>query len=409
VTALAAADSAPTTAQASPDGPAASRKRGWRRWRGLAAVAAFIVAGAVAIALLAPGNRPNPYLDPGNSLPTGASALFDLLGERGHQVNAVYSPGDALSAIGPASGSPSVTLLVTSPDLLTRSQLRALSGARADLVLAAPGPKATGILAAQLGLATLASNGSPRPVPAGCQLAAAVQAGSADFAGETFIPPPGASSCYLINGYPALVRFAAPRRTITVLGDGALLSNDLLAQQGNAALALNLLSQHRRIVWLTPEPAVVAAPAPAAPRAGSSGPALIPWTAWLVVFQLGIAVLLAAIWRARRFGPLITERLPVVVRASETIEGHGRLYQARRAAGRAGTQLRDAMLARLLPVLGLPTGASEAAVIQELAQRSAMGQDRIADLLYGPAPGSDADLVNLASGLDDLERQVRAR
>src|SRR5215472_12592681 len=232
--ALATADSAPATAQASPDTPAAGGRPGWRRWRswrGLAAVAAFIVVGAVAIALLAPGNRPNPYLDPGTSLPIGASALFDLLGERGHQVDAVYSPGDALSAIGPASGSPSVTLLVTSPDLLTRSQLQALSGARADLVLAAPGAKATRILAPQLGLATLASNAGSRPVAAGCQLAAAAQAGPADFAGETFIPPPRASSCYLINGYPALVRYAAPPRTITVLGDGALLSNGLLAQQ----------------------------------------------------------------------------------------------------------------------------------------------------------------------------------
>jgi hypothetical protein len=67
------------------------------------------------------------------------------------------------------------------------------------------------------------------------------------------------------------------------------------------------------------------------------------------------------------------------------------------------------MLARLLPPLGLPAGASEAVVIQELTNRSALSQERIADLLYGPAPGTDAGLVTLASGLDELERQVRAR
>jgi hypothetical protein len=375
----------------------------------MAALAAFIVLGAVVIALLAPPSRPNPYLDPGNSLPDGASALVDLLGERGHQVDAVYSPADALSVIGPAAGSPSVTLLVTRPDLLTRRQLRALSGARADLVVVEPGAKASLILAPQLGPATPVLGG-PRPVPAHCQLPAATLAGPADFAGETFSPPPGATSCYPIGGYPSLVRYSTPGRTLTVLGDGMLLSNGLLAQQGNAALALNLLSEHHLIVWLTPEPAIVAAPLPnAPPPSGSSGPPLIPWVAWLVVFQLGVATLLAAIWRARRFGPLITEPLPVVVRASETIEGHGRLYQARRATEQAGTQLREAMLARLLPTLGLPAGASEAVVIQELTNRSALSQERIADLLYGPAPASDAGLVTLASGLDELERQVRAR
>ena len=403
------ADRAPGDARQPLPGFAEGRVRARLGWRAPTALAAFIVLGAVVIALLAPPIRPNPYLDPGNSLPDGASALFDLLGERGHQVNAVYSPGDALSAIGSASGSPSVTLLVTRPDLLTRRQLRTLSSARADLVVVGPGPKSTLILAPQLGLASVRAS-TARPVSANCQLPAAVQAGPADFAGETFIPPPGASSCYPISGYPSLVRYATPRRTITLLGDGMLLSNALLARQGNAALALNLLSERRQIVWLTPEPAIVAALPPNAPAPpGSSGPPLIPWTAWLVVLQLGVAVLLAAVWRARRFGPLITEPLPVVVRASETIEGHGRLYLARRATSRAGTQLREAMLARLLPALGLPAGSSEAVVISELASRSALSQERIAGLLYGPAPGSDADLVNLASGLDELERQVRAR
>ena len=47
---------------------------------------------------------------------------------------------------------------------------------------------------------------------------------------------------------------------------------------------------------------------------------LVPdWVA-PVVWQLGVAVVLAAWWRARRLGPVVAEPLPVVVRAAETTE-----------------------------------------------------------------------------------------
>jgi len=159
-------------------------------------------------------------------------------------------------------------------------------------------------------------------------------------------------------------------------------------------------------VWLTPQPATGAIPPPAGapPR---QGPTLIPWAAWLVVYQLAIAALLTMIWRARRLGPLIAERLPIVVRASETVEGHARLYQSRRARGRAAQALREAMLARMLPALGLPRGADASAVTQALADRSRLGQQDIAAIVYGPAPATDADLMILTRQLDDLESEVR--
>jgi len=61
-----------------------------------------------------------------------------------------------------------------------------------------------------------------------------------------------------------------------------------------------------------------------------------------VALQVFIAAALAALWRTRRLGPLVAEPLPVVVRASETVEGHGRLYRSRRSRGRAAAVLRDA-------------------------------------------------------------------
>jgi hypothetical protein len=121
---------------------------------------------------------------------------------------------------------------------------------------------------------------------------------------------------------------------------------------------------------------------------------------------LGVAALLAAAWRARRLGQLVAEPLPVVIRAAETTEGHGRLYQARHARAQAAEVLRAATRARLERVAGLPAGSIADALVEALAQRSAVAAPRITELLYGPAPPTDTALVALARDLDQLEREA---
>ena len=89
------------------------------------------------------------------------------------------------------------------------------------------------------------------------------------------------------------MRYSSAGRVITVLGTGNPLTNGSLARQGNAALALNLLGTRSRVVWLVPGLGL----------AGAAGgqkslTQLIPLPAYLVVIQLCIAVVLAALWRA---------------------------------------------------------------------------------------------------------------
>ncbi len=218
--------------------------------------------------------------------------------------------------------------------------------------------------------------------------------------------------CYPVGGYPSLVRYRTAGRAITVLGSGAPLSNGFLAANGNAALALNLLNAHRTIVWLTPQPTTTRTISRLAHPVGQPGqaqPPLVPLRFQLLLLQLCVVVLLVIAWRGRRFGPLIAERLPVVVRASETVEGHARLYGSRRARDRAATALRTAMIGRIRPALGLAAGASADDVSQALAGRSHLGRAEIVAILYGPAPASDAELLALARNLDELEREVRSQ
>jgi hypothetical protein len=382
--------------------------RAWRQWRLLGALTALVVLTCLVAVLLAPVPKSNNYLDPASTDAGGTKALANILADRGFQVTSVYSPEAALAAIGASSGPPTSTLVITSPALLTAAQRRQLARANADLFLVEPDPNSLTALAPAVQVAGGYGQRDALVDPS-CGLIEATVAGSADVGGFTYRIPSGATGCYPTSGYPSVVRYAAAGRTITIMGSGFPLTNDLLAAEGNAALSLNLLRVHRSIVWLTPEPTVARTKPPGAKAAPASQPALIPGAAWLVVLQLLVALILAVLWRGRRFGPLIAERLPVVVRASETVEGHARLYQSRRARGRAATALRDAMLSRIRPALGLTVDAPADAVIEGLAARSSLDRARIAAIAYGPPPTTDADLVKLARELDDLEREVRSQ
>ena len=389
----------------------------WRRWRVPLALAAVIVLGGIVIALLQPGAPITGYLDPSGTDAAGAHAIADLLSDRGYSVTRETTPAAAESAAR-APGHGGVTLVVTSPGLLTARQLDGLAQVQADLVLIGPGRAALAALAPRVGLV------GPAPVlilAPGCGLNAARLAGTADMGGAQLnlqqSGTPGTPGrhrtaaarpalCYPTGGHPSLVRYTTAGRVITVLGTGNALTNGSLAHLGNAALALNLLGSNSRIVWLVPSAGLGAG----LPSSGQQSVlSLVPLPAYLVAIQLGIAAVLTALWRVRRLGPLVPEPLPVVVRASETVEGHAGLYRSRRARGRAADALRAAMLARTLPALGLAPDAGPGEVVAAFSARSGSGQARIEAMLFGPAPGDDAALVALADDLDALESEVRTQ
>lgn len=232
-----------------------------------------------------------------------------------------------------------------------------------------------------------------------CDLPAAERAGDADL-GLTESYRATSEEVRLTRCYDgALVRYTDAGRTITVVGGSSFMTNGALLERGNAALAMNLAGAAPRVIWFVPQQ-----------REGDTGDAsladLIPDQVGWIVLQLALAVVLLAIWQGRRLGPLVAESLPVVIRASETVEGRGRLYRSRRARDRAADALRTGTLGRLLPRLGLAATAPTHTVTQAVATRTGAEPTAVADLLYGPAPATDADLVTLARQLDDIERQV---
>jgi hypothetical protein len=399
-------------------------------------VLALVVLGGILTALLTPSPPTDGYLDPGNPGAQGTRALAALLAQRGQPVIRAATVAAALAAGRAANPRPGhlaspgqyPALVITSPYLLSRGQLSELARLPGDVLavepdsatLAALNGQAAGAPGAQAApQVTVAGADEVRPVRPGCALAAATAAGDVALGGVLMRvrgadgssaggssaggSSAGAGQCYQVDGHPSLVRYLAGGRTVTLLGTGVPLTNAALARRGNAALALNLLRGSPRIVWLVPSPAAV----PAAGRKSLFQE--IPGPAYLVTIQLFVAAGLAALWRSRRLGPLVAEPLPVVVRASETVEGHGRLYRSRRSRGRAAEVLRDAARHRITARLALPGGAGAGAVCAAVATLTGREPGAVRAILYGPAPRDDAALVQLGQDIDTLEGEVRTQ
>lgn len=357
-----------------------------RRWRVPALLAAGVIAAGVLIALLQPS--PAGYLDPGSTDPAGGRALADLVTARGQQVVRASAPAGAHPGAHPGT-----LELIISPGATQLAQAARFDG---DIVLVAPDEAALRAIAPAARIVGAQGGFVAKPR---CAARPATLAGDAYLDGAVLrTDDPRAQSCYPGDGGYALIRYADRGRTVTVLGSGAPLTNEFLADRGDAALCLNLLANASRIVWVVPAPSAQAVAAPGARRSFFS---LVPWPAYLIAIQLCVAALLAMAWRARRLGPLVAERLPVVVRAAETVEGHGRLYQARRARDSAARELRVAASDRIARLTGGDLRADA------IAARTGQQAAEVADLLGGAPPATDQGLVSLATDLDTLERKIR--
>lgn len=405
----------------------------WARARGLLLAAAIIAVAGVTIAALRSGNEYG-LLDPRSPAEHGSKATARLLQERGVDTKIVTTAAGAKRAAGPGT-----TLLVSDPDALSRRQKAHLQGALGRggrTVLLAPGAAPTKTLVR--GVRAAAQPAPTQPTPPDCDFPTAERAGDAELGGVRYaVSNDRADSCYLHQGLPSLLRIpdeptgegghARSRGDTVLLGTPEPLYNKRLDKHGNASLVLQLLGSRPHLVWYLPSSADAAAPQ----DEERSFFDLVPdgWT-WATV-QLSIAALLAALWRMRRLGPLVPEKLPVAVRASETTEGRARLYRRANARDRAADALRAAARVRIAALTGVGTAeADSSAVLIPALTRSMESSPQVGpqagaasepggaprpdpaaaadlhSLLFGPAPTTDAELIRLTDELDRLERRL---
>ena len=375
-----------------PTGLTATRAPSWSGYAVRHRATLIVVVGALAalavVVLLGGGARTVTALDPDNPGPDGAQALARVLEDQGIDVS-VARDAEALEGTEVAADT---TIVVTSTQFLGETTTRRLlAHARgAPLVLVDPGP----------GLVDTIGNGEP---PSRVTLSDGRSAQCSDpvFADlsvevDRALAYPG-EGCFPGEDGSLVVESG----DITLFGLSEALTNDQILRADNAAAAVRLLGQHDRLVWYVPT--IDDLPA----GDGVSLETLLPrWISpglWLGA----LAVIALVVWRARRLGPLATEPLPVVVKAIETTRARGRLYRKANDRPHAVEALRWATRTRVATRLGLD-GPDDLALVREVARHTGRDEAAVAALLVpGAPPGTDQDLITLARGLAELDREVR--
>lgn len=372
--------SAPTRAPAE-----GQRRRVGRRplGIGLAVFAALVVLSVLTRDDADLGGR----LDPRNPDRDGGQALARVLEDLGVDVEIARGQEELLDQeVGPGT-----SVVLTNPEQLGDSTLESLrrhAGPAGSVVVVGD----AAVIGSQLDASSGDSlSGEQR---AGCDLRLAQGVVLRTY-GE---PGLAGAGCFGSGGTSALVN----RDRWWLLASPLSLTNEHVLDADNAALALRLLGQQDRVVWYVAD----LADTTVSDQVLLS--ALLPDFLVPALWLLAAATLALVLWRGRRLGPLVTEPLPVVVRAAESTRSRGQVYHRTRDRRHAAVVLCEATRRRLAVALRLPPGAGLPTLVAAVADRSGRDPGAVAALLSPPLIGKDSQLVELGQQLTRLENEVRA-
>ena len=378
-------------------------KRKRPRWGTSVTIVGVLLAIAIALTLLDRGGRGNTDdLDPANPRSPGAQALAQVLRDHGVAVTVIRSQRELLDETVDGTTTVVITHTLRLSGRTARTAL-AHAASAASVVLLDPDPEVT----RGMGLPVdshLTDLSTPAAGCTGTGLGQDFRLAGAERAYTTTASGTGATPCFpdKKDGGGAMVSLpgAVGRPPVVLLGDDTLISNHTVLASDNAAIALHLLGQTGHLIWYIPSLADITA------AEGTSRSIAPSW------FQPGVAlaasaVLLLSLWRGRRLGRLVTEPLPVIVRAAETTESRGRMYRRSRDRTRALAVLRLATRRRLTAYLGLSSRSSVSSVAAATASVSGRGYIDVLELLSPSAVHDDSSLLELAHTLAALEKEVR--
>ena len=369
----------------------------WRRWRpGVIAVTLMLVPALLTVWAQTTTSTIPLAID--NPKDWGTMAVAELLRHEGVSVSKASSLSEAVDA-----SRQGATIAVVNADQLSDQDRRALAQAGGDVVVigAKGGGNALAGLTDMTAKGTAASTSSTLAPQCDDADAQAARSLAGTRASVSLQGDDDAVGCFPVgeDRYAYATDSLPSGATLRVLPDPGPVTNTHLAKEGHAALSVRALGHHNRVLWLdgqrTETPSV---------WNSASTP---PWLPVLILQLIVIAGVLAVV-QGRRFGGVVSEDLPVIVRSTETTVARGRLYRQGSDRPRAAQALRSGTALRLGAALGLPPGTSRRDVIAAVAMASGTAPTTVDSLLYGPPPSSNSALATLAVQLDQLESEVHS-
>lgn len=331
-------------------------------------------------------------LDPESAKDSGSLALAELLRDQGIDITIARTRDEATAAI-----SDDTTLVMADPYSLSDEAVTELIEPSNHTVFLSSASRLLRLL--DIGENASASMVGPEPR---CDVEELAKVGPIE-PKRYFAPASGVTGCFQDDEGNAglLVDDRVGARTALIEGSG-LFSNEHLAEDGNAALGLALLGQTEHVVWYVPsfEDTDMEAQGP------ETLAELIPDWVTPAILLLLLAGIVAGVSRGQRFGPLVAETLPVTVRASETMHGRARLTARAADSAHAAEALRDGSLRRLAARLGLTARSTPAEVADAASDRLRIPRGSLHQLLAGDLPANDAELIDTARRLAELEAAV---
>jgi hypothetical protein len=389
--------------------PAATKRPGRTR-RIVVAVAlglAFVLVIGVAYAVTRTPPRTSDYLSPTSGSPNGSRALVNVLRDQGVTVETPETLAD-VQALDTDPGETTLMLfdnqVVLGPEqrqqlLEVADRLIVVEPYDVELVDYAPG--------VVLETSTFGSTS-----PADCALPAVQKAESIRspaYLYNTADSDEPVIGCFAdtLGGDAgesdevySVVRVSTDGVEVTIVGIGGAFTNGSILAAGNAAFALNLLGEDETLIWY--RPGLADLESGEVPTLENLTP---PWVTPVLVLAM-LLLLAAAIWRGRRVGPLVAEKLPVIVRANETMEGRARLYERAGARDHALDSLRIGTIARLAVACGLPKRSTVDDGVVAVSSLTGRPRDEVSALLLDGVPANDGALVKLSDDLLLLEAEV---
>jgi len=403
-----------------------------RRWHRLAIPFAVVILvwilTAAAHAYQEPDLGDEGTMAPEGTGRHGASQLADRLRADGVAIQRVTSSAEALTAA--AQGD--ATVFVPAPDYLNPLfvlQLTRLPGSH-RIVLVRPGALARRTATVPAGLRT--TRFATATVAPDCDTDYARDAGPAAVRRDVYDGFSPTTQCY--GG--SLIGFRGTGHEVLFVGATDPFRNDRIGEAGNTALAIGLLSEFGRVIWVDvhrrePIPRATDTetdpdlPTPPPYERGdrdrtSTGIPLFdvfPVQLWAVLVVLLLGAVQLALARARRLGPPVAEPLPVLVPAAEAVTGRGRLYEHISAREASLAALRASAIARMARALDpLASAAPERELasagpatdrfVAQVAARARVPVSVVEAVLYGPSPDDDASMLAAVAQLDRLVSAV---